>query len=181
MIRKVWAMIGSAIFFVVAPGFVAGLAPRWISGWRIEAPFFGMPLFRFAGVLLIALGVVGLLDSFVRFAVQGLGTPAPVFPTRHLVVTGLYRYVRNPMYVAVVSAILGQGFFLGNLTLLEYGGLVWLLFQLFVLFYEEPVLRASFGSEYRLFRAQVPRWIPRFTPWNGYSEREGMKLNPPGA
>jgi protein-S-isoprenylcysteine O-methyltransferase Ste14 len=61
-----------------------------------------MPLFRSAGGMLIALGVAGLLDSFVRFAMQGVGTPAPVFPTRHLVITGLYRYVRNPMYVAVV-------------------------------------------------------------------------------
>ena len=86
-----------------------------------------MPLFRFAGGMLITLGVIGLLDSFVRFAVQGVGTPAPVFPTRHLVVTGLYRYVRNPMYVAVVSTILGQGLILGNVRLLEYGGLVWLL------------------------------------------------------
>ena len=87
---------------------MAGLVPWWISRWRLEPPFFGMPVFRFAGGILMALGVVGLLDSFIRFAVQGAGTPAPVFPTRHLVVTGLYRYVRNPMYVAVVSAILCQ-------------------------------------------------------------------------
>ena len=118
--------------------------------------------------MLITVGVIGLLDSFVRFAVQGVGTPAPVFPTRHLVVTGLYRYVRNPMYVAVVSTILGQGLILGNVTLLEYGGLVWLLFHLFVLVYEEPTLRASFGSEYKLFCTEVPRWIPRFTPWRGH-------------
>jgi protein-S-isoprenylcysteine O-methyltransferase Ste14 len=170
MLRKLWAIIGSAVFFVIAPGFVAGLAPRWISGWRIQAPFFGMPLFRLAGVVLITLGVIGLLDSFVRFAVQGLGTPAPVFPTRYLIVSGLYRYVRNPMYVAVVSAILGQALFFGNGTVLEYGGLVWLLFHLFVLFYEEPVLRASFGPEYRRFCSQVPRWIPRLTPWDGHSE-----------
>ena len=108
MIRKVLAIVGSAVFLVIAPGFVAGLAPGWISGWRLEAPFFGMPLFRFTGGILIALGVIGLLDSFVRFAVQGMGTPAPVFPTRHLVVMGLYRYVRNPMYIAVVSAVLGE-------------------------------------------------------------------------
>jgi protein-S-isoprenylcysteine O-methyltransferase Ste14 len=124
-----------------------------------------MLFFRFLGGMLLALGVIGLLDSFVRFALQGVGTPAPVFPTRHLVVTGLYRYVRNPMYVAVVIAILGQGLILGNVMLLEYGGLVWLLFHVFVLVYEEPTLRASFGSEYRSFRAAVPRWIPRFTPW----------------
>ena len=168
MIRKVLAIIGSAVFLVIAPGFVAGLVLWWISRWRLEAPFFGMPLFRFAGVMLLTLGVIGLLDSFVRFAVQGVGTPAPVFPTRHLVVTGLYRYVRNPMYLAVVSAILGQGLILGNVTLLEYGGLVWLVFHLFVLVYEEPTLRASFGSEYEVFCAEVPRWIPRFTQWRSH-------------
>jgi protein-S-isoprenylcysteine O-methyltransferase Ste14 len=166
----VLAAVGSAIFLVIAPGFVAGFVPWWISGWRLETPFFGMPLFRYAGGLLIALGIIGLLDSFVRFAVQGVGTPAPVFPTRHLVVTGLYRHVRNPMYVAVVSTILGQGLILGNVTLLEYGGLVWLLFHLFVLVYEEPTLMANFGSEYKLFCDEVPRWIPRFTPWRGHPE-----------
>jgi len=90
--------------------------------------------------------------------------PAPAIPTRHLVVTGLYRYVRNPMYVAVVSAILGQGLILGNVSVLEYGALVWLLFHLFVLVYEEPTLRASFGPEYEAFCAAVPRWIPRLSP-----------------
>jgi protein-S-isoprenylcysteine O-methyltransferase Ste14 len=170
MVRKGLAIVGSAVFLVLAPGCVAGLAPWWISRWRIEAPFFGMLPFRFAGGMLIALGAVGLLDSFIRFAVQGVGTPAPVFPTRHLVVTGLYRYVRNPMYVAVVSTIAGQALMLGNVTLLEYGGLVWLLFHLFVLVYEEPALRASFGSEYKLFCVEVPRWIPRFTPWRSNPE-----------
>jgi protein-S-isoprenylcysteine O-methyltransferase Ste14 len=165
MIRKVLAIVGSAVFLVIAPGFVAGLVPWWISRWRLESPFFGMALLRLAGGMLVILGVIGLLDSFVRFAVQGVGTPAPVFPTGHLVVTGLYRYVRNPMYVAVVSTILGQGVIVGNVTLLEYGGLVWLLFHVFVLVYEEPTLRVTFGSEYELFCTQVPRWIPRFTPW----------------
>jgi protein-S-isoprenylcysteine O-methyltransferase Ste14 len=167
MLRKVSAIIGSAIFLVIAPGFIAGLVPWWISHWRMESAFFEIPMFRFVGGALIALGATCLLDSFARFAVQGVGTPAPVFPTRHLVVTGLYRYVRNPMYVAVVSTILGQGFLLGNLALLEYGGVVWLLFHLFVLFYEEPTLRASFGSEYQIFCAEVRRWIPRLTAWKG--------------
>ena len=170
MNRKVLAIVGSAVFLVIAPGFVAGLAPWWISGWRLEAPFFGMPPFRLAGGILIVLGAVGLLDSFIRFAVQGEGTPAPVFPTRHLVITGLYRYVRNPMYLAVMSAVLGQGLLLGNATLLEYGALVWLLFHIFVLVYEEPTLRASFGAEYIVFCAEVPRWIPRVTPWRGHSD-----------
>jgi len=165
--RKPFAIVGSAVFLVIAPGFVAGLVPWWISHWRLDAPFLGMPLFRLVGCILIALGAIGLLDSFGRFALQGLGTPAPVFPTRHLVVTGLYRYVRNPMYVAVVSTILGQSLVLGNAALLEYGAVVWLLFHLFVLIYEEPTLKATFGSEYKSFCAAVPRWIPRVTPWRG--------------
>src|SRR5438045_3706658 len=127
MMRRMLAIIGSAVFLIIAPGFVAGLVPFWISRWHLEDPFLGLPLFRFAGGMLIALGSLGLLDSFVRFALQGVGTPAPVFPTRHLVVTGLYRYVRNPMYVAVVSAILGQGLILGDVAVLEYGAVVWLL------------------------------------------------------
>jgi len=165
VLSKALALAASAIFLVIAPGFVAGLVPWWISGWRIAPPFLGMPLLRAVGAVLVALGGTGLLDSFTRFAVEGLGTPAPVFPTRHLVVSGLYRYVRNPMYVAVVSTIVGQGLILGNVRLLEYGGAVWLSFHLFVLLYEEPTLRASFGSEYELFCSGVPRWIPRFTPW----------------
>ena len=116
MVRRVLAIMGSAVFLVVAPGFVAGLVPWWISHWRLEPPFFGTPISRYAGCILITLGIIGLMDSFVRFAVQGVGTPAPVFPTRHLVLTGPYRYVRNPMYVAVVSTILGQGLIFGNLT-----------------------------------------------------------------
>ena len=158
------AVVGTAVFLVIAPGFVAGLVPFWISGWRFGHPFLGMPLVPFAGALLVMGGAAVLLDSFSRFALQGRGTPAPVLPTKHLVVTGLYRYVRNPMYVAVVSAILGQACLLGNLGLLAYGAVVWLLFHLFVIAYEEPTLRASFGSEYEVYCAAVPRWIPRIAP-----------------
>jgi protein-S-isoprenylcysteine O-methyltransferase Ste14 len=171
MLRKVLAIVGSAIFLVIAPGFVVGLVPWWISHWRLRPPFFGLSVFRLAGGFLIVVGAIGLVDSFVRFAVQGLGTPAPVFPTRHLVVTGLYCYVRNPMYVAVASTVFGQALLLGNVSLLEYGGVVWVLFHLFVLAYEEPTLRASFGSEYIDFCAAVPRWIPRLTNWRGRPER----------
>jgi protein-S-isoprenylcysteine O-methyltransferase Ste14 len=165
--RKLLAIAGSAIFLVIAPGVVAGWVPWWISRWTFQTPFAGMPILRVPGGILIALGAIGLLDSFVRFAVQGLGTPAPVLPTRHLVVTGLYRYVRNPMYVAVVSTILGQGLLFGNSTLLVYGAFVWLLFHVFVIAYEEPTLLATFGPEYEAFRAGVRRWIPRLTPWSG--------------
>jgi protein-S-isoprenylcysteine O-methyltransferase Ste14 len=105
---------------------------------------------------MIAAGLPVLLDSFARFA---------VLPTRHLVVSGLYRYVRNPMYVAVTSLILGQALLFGSLRVLEYGLAVWLAFHLFVLSYEEPTLRGTFGPEYQQFCANVPRWIPRLKPW----------------
>jgi protein-S-isoprenylcysteine O-methyltransferase Ste14 len=163
--RRLLAIIGSVLFFVIAPCTVAGLVPWWISRWQVQPPFFGLFPLRIAGGLLILAGLPVLLDSFARFAIEGLGTPAPVFPTRHLVVTGWYRYVRNPMYVAVVSMIIGQGLFFGNVTLLEYSALVWLLFHVFVLAYEEPTLRATFGKEYKLYCANVRRWIPRLGPW----------------
>jgi len=106
-----------------------------------------------------------VLDSFARFALQGLGTPAPVLPTRHLVVSGLYQYVRNPMYVGVLGIILGQGLLFGDGRLFTYGVLLWLVVHVFVVGCEEPTLRRSFGTEYEAFRRNVPRWIPRLSPW----------------
>lgn len=173
MIRRLSASIGSAVFLVIAPGFVAGLVPWWISHWELGPPLFQISLFRFVGVVLITLGVLVLLDSFARFAMEGMGTPAPVFPTRDLIVSGLYRYVRNPMYIAVVSTILGQALLLGNVVLVGYGGIVWALFHVFVLAYEEPTLRSSFGSQYENYSTGVPRWIPRFTAWRGGATPEG--------
>lgn len=158
---KALPLIGSAVFLVIAPGTVAGLVPWWMTRWQVQAPLLGLPLLRAAGLPLLAAGVVGLLDSFRRFAVQGLGTPAPVVPTQHLVVSGLYRFVRNPMYCAVVSAILGQALVLGSSALLAYASVVWLGFHLFVLGYEEPTLRLTYGAEYERFCTNVPRWIPR--------------------
>jgi protein-S-isoprenylcysteine O-methyltransferase Ste14 len=163
--RRFFAALGSALFLLVAPGTVAGYVPWRISGWRIQAPLLHSSPFRWIGVSLIAAGVPVLLDSFARFALKGLGTPAPVFPTRHLVVSGLYRYVRNPMYVAVAAVILGQGLLFGEVRVLAYGVLVWLGFHLFVVLYEEPTLRRSFGTEYEIFCAHVARWIPRLSAW----------------
>ena len=160
------AIAGSAIFLVIAPGIIAGYIPWRICRWHIDAPLACIFPFRVLGGLLIAAAFPVLLDSFARFAFQGLGTPAPIFPTRHLVVNGLYRYVRNPMYMAVVSLILGQGLVFGDVRILEYGIAIWAAFHLFVLIYEEPTLRRTFGFEYEDFCRNVRRWIPRMRPWN---------------
>src|SRR5215467_8591384 len=161
------ALAGSALFLVVAPGSLAVWVPWTLCRWRFAPPLLGLLSLRILGALLIAAGLPVLLDSFARFAIQGLGTPARIAPPQHLVVTGLYRYVRNPMYVAVVSLIFGQGLLFGSVGVLEYGMVVWLAFHIFVLVYEEPTLRAKFGDEYKEFCANVRRWLPRVKPWRG--------------
>jgi len=163
--KRPGAILGSAIFLVVAPGTLAVYLPWTISRWHFEPPLLGFFLFRVIGVLMIAAGLPVLLDSFARFAIQGLGTPAPIAPPQHLVITGLYRFVRNPMYVAVLLLIFGQGLLFGSVGLLEYGIVIWLGFFAFVVLYEEPTLRRKFGAEYEEFCAEVPRWIPRLKPW----------------
>jgi protein-S-isoprenylcysteine O-methyltransferase Ste14 len=167
MSERLKAIIGSIVFLFVAPGIVAGLLPWWISGYLMQPAFFGLEPIRWLGGLLLLLGAVLLIETFARFVLQGLGTPAPIAPTKTLVVTGSYRFVRNPMYVAVVSLILGQALLFGNAVVLGYGFAVWLTVHLFVLGYEEPTLAGAYGKQYERYRANVRRWIPRLTPWHG--------------
>ena len=158
---RLQALIGSAVFLVIAPGSLVVLLPWLLSGWHLApAPAWAMPLRAIGGVLILA-GAPLLLDSFRRFAVEGLGTPAPVAAPDRLVVRGAYRFVRNPMYVAVAATIVGQALLFWNLRLFVEAITLWIGFDLFVRFYEEPVLRERFGHEYETFCAQVPRWIPR--------------------
>lgn len=158
------ALLGSALFLVLAPGSIAGLMPWLIAGWPGPS---ANPAFVAVGVVLLGLGAVLLLDCFRRFAVQGLGTPAPVAPPERLIVTGAYRYVRNPMYVAVTALILGQAALFASAALLVYAAIIWAGFHAFVLGYEEPTLRRQFPDDYAAFFAAVPRWIPRAIPWKG--------------
>jgi protein-S-isoprenylcysteine O-methyltransferase Ste14 len=168
--KRTLAILGTLFFLVVAPGIVAGLVPWTISGWRQFSPFFGAEPLRWLGGALIIVGIPILLDSFIRFAVEGLGTPAPIYPTDSLIVTGVYRRVRNPMYLGVLAIILGQALLLGDIRLVIYGAVVWLACHVFVVTYEEPALRRRYGAQFNQYCAQVRRWLPRLTP---YSNRGG--------
>jgi protein-S-isoprenylcysteine O-methyltransferase Ste14 len=165
-------LLGSLLFFVVAPGTVAGWVPYRLTGWRMGPSLLPGPGLRVAGAVLVIAGVASLVDSFLRFALVGRGTPAPIAPTRQLVVSGQYRHVRNPMYVAVVAIILGQGLLLGSTHVLLYAGIVWLITHTFVLLYEEPTLASQFGTSYETYRRNVRRWWPRIQPWRGPATEE---------
>jgi protein-S-isoprenylcysteine O-methyltransferase Ste14 len=156
------AAVGSLVFLVVEPGVVAGLVPWALTGWKVVHP----PLIVAAvGYVLLVAGVGVLLHAFVRFVVEGVGTPAPVAPTRHLVIGGLYRYVRNPMYIAVALTIVGQAMVLGRPALLLYALVFGVAVAGFVHLYEQPTLGDQFGAEYEAYRDAVPAWLPRRRPW----------------
>jgi protein-S-isoprenylcysteine O-methyltransferase Ste14 len=164
------SLVGSGLFLLIAPGTVALYLPWLLSRWRFQDDLGAWPPLRAVGTVLILLGALALFECFLRFALVGIGTPAPAAPTRHLIVSGLYRHVRNPMYVAVSALILGQALLFGDSRLLLYGAIVWLLFHMFVLGYEEPKLGRTFPDDYARFTAAVPRWLPRLRPWRGEGE-----------
>jgi protein-S-isoprenylcysteine O-methyltransferase Ste14 len=159
------AATGSAVFFLLAPGIVAGVIPWWLTRWEMRVPFFDGAATRALGALLIVVAAPVLVSAFVRFVVEGVGTPAPVAPTERLVVGGLYRYVRNPMYLAVLAIIAGQALVLGQRPLVTYALVVCVFFAVFVKVYEEPTLRRRYGEQYDAYRRVVPGWIPRFRRW----------------
>lgn len=155
------AVTASALHFVAAPGVVVGLVPWLITDWQVVgAPPYWLP-FRVLGLVMIAGGVAVVAAEFVRFANEGDGSPAPVVPTSQLVVGGLYRRVRNPMYVAVATAILGQAALFASWWLAAYALAMLLVMATFVSLYEEPALSRQHGSSYDDYRAQVPAWVPR--------------------
>ena len=162
MTDRITATLGSLVFLVLAPGVVAGLIPWQITDWRPLPPGDGPGALRWAGLILIAAGLAVVLEAFARFAWQGLGTPAPVAPTRTLVVSGFYRHVRNPMYVAVTAMIFGQAVLFASWGVALYGVVIAAAFHTFVRLYEEPTLQQAYGAEYAAYCAATPRWIPRF-------------------
>jgi protein-S-isoprenylcysteine O-methyltransferase Ste14 len=154
--RRVRAAAGTAAFLVVAPGTVVGLVPWLITGWSGQAA----PAVVAAGALLTAAGCGVLLAAFAQFVIEGAGTPAPPAPTGQLVVRGLYRYVRNPMYLAVLTGILGQALILGRPVLAAYAAVVAVVVASFVRWYEGPALTRRYGEQYLDYCARVPGWLP---------------------
>jgi protein-S-isoprenylcysteine O-methyltransferase Ste14 len=163
--RRLTAAAGSTLFFAIAPGVVAGLIPWWLTRWQVHGPLAHWAAVRVAGLIMLIAGVIVLAGAFVRFVTEGHGTPAPVAPTERLVIGGLYRYVRNPMYLAVVAAITGQALALGQPALLGYAATAWFTVAAFVRWYEEPALARQFGAQYEAYRRAVPAWRPRTRPW----------------
>src|SRR3712207_3523348 len=165
------AAVATAVFFLLAPGTMGGLVPWAITGWH--RPPGDTTVMDVLGGALVVLGLAAVVACFIRFVSEGRGTPAPVAPTKTLVVGGLYRYVRNPMYVGVALTIGGQA-----LLFRSEGTAVWLLMFLaavitFVKGYEEPELREQFGDAYDRYRRAVPGWWPRLSPYRGQTGAHG--------
>jgi len=158
------AVLKTVIFTIVAPGFVTVGAPYLLLGPRAEFELGG---FRFAGVFPIVLGAACYLRCAWDFAFVGRATPAPIDPPKVLVATGLYRFVRNPMYIGVGLVLGGEAILFQSYRLVVYFLLAWLACHLFVIFYEEPTLKKKFGAAYETYCRAVPRWVPGFTGRKG--------------
>jgi len=154
-----WPILNTVIFTAVVPGTVAILVPRWILG-GFPKPAAG--ILTWIGAVCFLLGSATYFRCAWEFAVRGLGTPAPIAPTQYLVTTALHRYIRNPMYVGVALAILGEAALFRSFHLVEYAVVMLLIAHVFVVFYEEPTLHRQFGESYDQYRRSIPRWIPRF-------------------
>jgi protein-S-isoprenylcysteine O-methyltransferase Ste14 len=150
--------LGTLVFVLVVPTTVIGYVPYSFTHWVLRPPLF--PGARIVGIALFVVGVPLFVTFNLRFVREGEGTPSPIAPTRHLVIGGPFRYVRNVGYIAVVALVAGQGLVLGNALVLAYAAALFLLFHSFVLLYEEPALHRRFSAEYDVYCRQVPRWIP---------------------
>ncbi|MCI0330810.1 MAG: isoprenylcysteine carboxylmethyltransferase family protein [candidate division Zixibacteria bacterium] len=153
-------LLKTLIFLLLVPVTGVILIPRWIllSGWNRT---FEIGNWNLLGAPLIALGAAGLLWCFWDFATFGKGTPAPIDPPKVFVSRGLYRWVRNPMYVGIALILSGEALFFESWSLFGLAAFVWFAQHLFVLLYEEPVLKQKFGAEYEAYLKTVPRWLPK--------------------
>jgi len=152
-------ILKTILFTLMVPGTVAILVPRWLLG-GFPTPQ-NRPLTWLGAAVFVVAATIYFRCAW-EFAVRGLGTPAPIAPTKYLVTTALHRYIRNPMYVGVALAILGEAALCHSLHLAEYAACMLATAHLFVVFYEEPTLHRQFGESYDEYRRSVPRWITKF-------------------
>ncbi len=155
-----WLAARSLLWTILLPGFFAGYVPWRFFGLSRTRPNLSNPE-QLAGVLFVSAGALLLIACIVEFARSGRGTLSPVDPPRHLVVRGLYRYVRNPMYLSVTAIVLGEALLTGSASLGAYWAIWFLCVNLFVIGYEEPTLRRQFGTTYEDYTNQVGRWVPK--------------------
>jgi protein-S-isoprenylcysteine O-methyltransferase Ste14 len=153
-------LLKTIIFTFVVPGTVTLLVPYSLLSSRLPSFPKKVNCMPFLGVFPMLLGASIYFWCAWDFTFAGRGTPAPIDPPKTLVVRGLYRYVRNPMYVGVFSILLGEALFFESRTLLVYAAVVFFFFYLFVVLYEEPILRQKFGESYQKYCQSVPRWLP---------------------
>jgi protein-S-isoprenylcysteine O-methyltransferase Ste14 len=161
--RTSTAAAGSAAFFVIAPGTVVGVVPWLLTRWEIPDSTRAWQVAL--GALLIVAGLTPVVHAFAQFAKAG-GTPMPLAPTQRLVVNGSNRFVRNPMYLGLLIAIVGQALLFGSLGLLLYAAVLWAVTATFVRLYEEPTLARQYGTQYEEYRRNVRAWLPRLRPWD---------------
>lgn len=157
------SLLKTLVFTIFVPGTVTVLVPYWLMGhWSLAVSSCIRPkISSYLAVVGIALGAAVSLWCAWDFAVKGRGTPAPIDPPKELLVNGLYRYVRNPMYLGIILILLGEAFLFCSLALFFYGALAFSIFHLFVVRYEEPALARKFGESYRGYCLETPRWLPR--------------------
>lgn len=158
MTRRFWPILNTLIFTIFVPGTVAILIPRWPLG-GFSRPQSGV--LSWIGAVAFLIGAAIYFRCAWEFAARGLGTPAPIAPTKFLVTTALHRYVRNPMYIGVALAILGEAALFRSIHVAEYAAIMLLTAHIFVVLYEEPTLLRQFGELYEGYRRSVPRWVPR--------------------
>ena len=155
-------LLRSIFFTFLQPGTVTVLIPYWLISSQSAGAFSNHQALRYLGLPLILIGSAGLLWCIWDFFSAGRGTISPIDPPKHLVIRGLYRYVRNPMYVSVVTILLGEAMFFMSRPVLIEAGVFIVLANLFVAYYEEPALRRRFGESYESYSQTVRRWIPRY-------------------
>jgi protein-S-isoprenylcysteine O-methyltransferase Ste14 len=164
VMRRSVAAASSVAWFVAVGGTFGCLLPYLLNDWHFHRPLPYWAVAQVAGVLLVCAGLVPLVQSFTEFFRAG-GTPIPVASPPRLVVSGFYRYVRNPIYAGFLIILVGEVLLFGALGLLEYTAVAWAIGAAAARFYEEPILARKFGAEYQAYRRAVPAWLPRLHPW----------------